>query len=239
MRFSISSIATAKYMTNEFICVPIHTPCGGIIGVDLSLISSARELKDDRLAARDNYSQISFTEKERLLLRQLQAVEQQADFFLSENLVCGVNIDFHLAGIITSSPVIKETLRKLTFVRLKISEKFPNLDDGLDNPLIHSLIEQKNRLWLDDLGAGFCNLSALQSCLFEAVKFDRRFYLKHVGKPFFSVIINKVHQFSERIIIEGVENTQQLETLHANHIWGVQGYYGPSVRLDCLRRDLR
>ncbi|OON41308.1 hypothetical protein BTJ39_04920 [Izhakiella australiensis] len=224
-------------MTNEFICAPIHAPDGELIGVDLSLCAES-EWQDERAAARGSYSQLSFTEKEGLLFRQLLVVEQHADFFLGNNLVCGINIDFHLARIITGSQVIQQILSQLPFIRLKLSEKFPNLHDGPENPLIRSLIALQYRLWLDDLGAGFGNLHALQSRIFEAVKLDRRFYLKNVGKAFFPVIINKISQYSERIIIEGVESKQQLETLRACHIWGVQGYYEPAMPLNCLTRGL-
>ncbi len=70
--------------------------------------------------------------------------------------------------------------------------------------------------------------------MFEAVKLDRQFYLENVNKPFFSVLINHIRQYTNRVIVEGVAGDGQLETLRNSKIWGVQGYFAQQLTLDSL-----
>lgn len=220
-------------MNNEFICVPIHTLGGELIGVDVSTRSESGSLSD-RLAAHHRYEQLSFAEKQDLLLNQLLVIEQYSEVFRQHGLLCSLNIDFPLARAVTESSFIQQILSHLPFIRLKLSEEFPNLHDGLRNPLIRTLVERLNILWLDDLGAGYANLHALQSRVFEAVKLDRRFYHENVSKPFFPVLIANIRKYTNQVIIEGVENDVQLETLRNSKIWGVQGFFEGALPLESL-----
>ncbi|MFK8257614.1 EAL domain-containing protein [Erwinia sp. AnSW2-5] len=168
------------------------------------------------------------------MLNQLLIIEEYADYFRQHGLLCSVAIDFQLARAVTESSFIQQILSQLPFVRLKLSEDFPNLHDGMNNPLLRTLIEQLNIIWLDDLGAGDANLNALQSNMFEAVKLDRQFYLENVDKPFFTVLINHIRQYTNRVIVEGVAGDGQLDTLRHSKIWGVQGYFSPELTLENL-----
>lgn len=209
-------------MINDYICVPIHSLSGELIALDLTDFVSQNTPK-------------AAEEPETRLLNQLLTVEHYADYFQQHGLLCCLTLDFQLACVVTESAFIQQILSHLPFVRLKLSEDFPNLHDGLNNPLLRTLIEQLNILWLDDLGAGDANLNALQSKMFEVVKLDRQFYLDNVSKPFFSILIANIRQYTNRVVVEGVENAIQLEKLASSKIWGVQGYFAPTVALDALK----
>ena len=215
-------------MKNDFFCTPVHTLSGEMIAIDLSYRPHSAAVGGPLDAVR----QPPLAEDR--LLHQLLIVEEYADYFRLHGLLCSVAIDFQLARAVTQSSFIQQILSHLPFVRLKLSEDFPNLHDGMDNPLLRTLIEQLNILWLDDLGAGDANLHALQSNMFEAVKLDRQFYLENVNKPFFSVLINHIRQYTNRVIVEGVAGDGQLETLRNSKIWGVQGYFAQQLTLDSL-----
>ncbi|MCK8201749.1 EAL domain-containing protein, partial [Erwinia amylovora] len=109
-------------------------------------------------------------------------------------------IDFQQARAVVDSTFIQQLLSHLPFLRHKLSEDFPNLHDGMNNPLLRTLVEQLNILWLDDLGSGSDNLHALQSNMFEAVKLERQFYRVKVCKPWFSVLINHIRRYTNRVI---------------------------------------
>ena len=209
-------------MINDYICIPIHSLSGELIALDLAPVT---EKKDSAPAEADPQTR---------LLNQLLMVEHCADQFRQHDLLCCLNIDFKLARVVTESTFIQQILSQLPFVRLKLSEDFPNLHDGPNNPLLRTLMEQLNILWLDDLGAGDANLHALQSKMFEVVKLDRQFYLNNVSKPFFSILMANIRQYTNRVVIEGVESAIQLEKLAASKIWGVQGYFTPTMALDVL-----
>lgn len=215
-------------MKNDFFCTPVHTLTGELIAIDLSY-----RPQPQAVTGLSGVVLPSLSPQERLL-NQLLIVEEYADYFRQHGLLCSVAIDFQLARAVTESSFIQQILSQLPFVRLKLSEDFPNLHDGMNNPLLRTLIEQLNIIWLDDLGAGDANLNALQSNMFEAVKLDRQFYLENVDKPFFTVLINHIRQYTNRVIVEGVAGDGQLETLRNSKIWGVQGYFSPALTLENL-----
>lgn len=217
-------------MTHDYTCIPIHTISGEMIALDF-VYRGQDDASHPRVSTNEN--------PEERLLDQLLTIEHYADYFQLNGLLCSLTINFQLAKVVIQSTFIQQILSHLPFVRLKLSEDFPNLHDGLNNPLLRELIEQLNILWLDDLGAGDANLNALQSKMFEAVKLDKQFYLDNVGKPFFSILIANIRQYTNRVIVEGVENPVQLEKLAASKIWGVQGYYLPTVELANLEEAIK
>ncbi|MGE9552239.1 EAL domain-containing protein [Erwinia amylovora] len=208
-------------MINNYICVPIHTLTGELIALDLTQIEHQHA----------HGSCSAEQEPETWLLNQLLTIEQYADYFRLHGLLCCLKINFQLARVLVESAFIQRILGHLPFVRLKLSEDFPNLHDGPNNPMLRALTDQLNILWLDDLGAGDANLNALQSKMFEAVKLDRQFYLDNVSKPFFSILIANIRQYTNRVIVEGVGGELQLEKLAASKIWAVQGYYLPEMAM--------
>ncbi|MFC0140226.1 EAL domain-containing protein [Erwinia mallotivora] len=216
-------------MMKNTICVPIHNLTGELIALDFSqmIFPPGQSLSGSRQIA------------ESQLLHQLLTIEHYADYFRLHNLLCCVTINFQLAKAVIESVFIQRILRHLPFVRLKLSEDFPNLHDGPKNPILRTLVEQLHILWLDDLGAGAANLNALQSNMFEAVKLDRQFYLNNVGKPFFNVLIAHIRQYTNRVIVEGVDNPPVLNKLADSKIWGVQGYYLPVMPLSDLHNNPR
>lgn len=218
-------------MKNDFFCIPVHTLSGELIAIDLSY-----RPQPVAVAAPPGVVLSPLLPQDRLL-NQLLIIEEYADYFRLHGMLCSVAIDFQLARAVTESSFIQQILSQLPFVRLKLSEDFPNLHDGMDNPLLRRLIEQLNILWLDDLGAGDANLNALQSNMFEAVKLDRQFYLENVDKPFFGVLINHIRQYTNRVIVEGIAGDGQFDTLRNSKIWGVQGYFVPAITLDNLERS--
>ncbi|MTD26180.1 EAL domain-containing protein [Erwinia sorbitola] len=217
-------------MKNDFFCTPVHTLTGELIAIDLGYRPQPVAVNGPPGAVLP-----PLLPQDRLL-NQLLIIEEYADYFRQHGLMCSVAIDFQLARAVTESSFIQQILSHLPFVRLKLSEDFPNLHDGMANPLLRTLIEQLNILWLDDLGAGDANLNALQSNMFEAVKLDRQFYLENVNKPFFTVLINHIRQYTNRVIVEGVAGDGHLEALRSSKIWGVQGYFSPMLTLESLEQ---
>ncbi|CAX55754.1 conserved uncharacterized protein [Erwinia pyrifoliae Ep1/96] len=216
-------------MKNDFFCVPVHTLHGELIAIDCCYRPPGAASYGGALVGQ------SFISAQDLLLNQLLFIEQQAEFFRQHGLLCSLTIDFQQARAVVESTFIQQILSHLPFIRLKLSEHFPNLHDGMNNPLLRTLVEQLNILWLDDLGSGCANLHALQSNMFEAVKLERCFYRENVCKPWFSVLIKHIRRYANRVIVEGVADDEQLQTLYSSDIWAVQGYFMPMMAFDHLR----
>ncbi|EPB3479035.1 EAL domain-containing protein [Escherichia coli] len=170
--------------------------------------------------------------KRELLIRQLQAIEVHASWFRDNRLYCTVNIDTMQARLCVFDREVIQLLDKLDYVRLEISENFEGLEQGINHPILKTLLNVGYRLFLDDLGSGRANVAALTTGCYEAVKIDRAFYRQEVQKPTFTLLIKNIMQYCPYVIVEGVEQRQELPILREAGITAIQGYLYRSVPFD-------
>ncbi|HCM9117553.1 TPA: EAL domain-containing protein [Enterobacter asburiae] len=170
--------------------------------------------------------------KRELLIRQLQAIEVHASWFRDNRLYCSVNIDTMQARLCVFDKEVIQLLDKLDYVRLEISENFEGLEQGINHPILKTLLNVGYRLFLDDLGSGRANVAALTTGCYEAVKIDRAFYRQEIQKPTFSVLMKNIMQYCPYVIVEGVEQQKELSVLRDSGVTAVQGYLYRSVPFD-------
>ncbi|HED6270150.1 TPA: EAL domain-containing protein [Enterobacter sichuanensis] len=170
--------------------------------------------------------------KRELLIRQLQAIEVRASWFRDNRLYCTVNIDTMQARLCVFDREVIQLLDKLDYVRLEISENFEGLEQGINHPILKTLLNVGYRLFLDDLGSGRANVAALTTGCYEAVKIDRAFYRQEIQKPTFSVLMKNIMQYCPYVIVEGVEQQKELSVLRDSGVTAVQGYLYRSVPFD-------
>lgn len=214
----------------EIMCDVLHTPEGRIVALDLHY-DEPRTGLCQRVVRRLQLESLTAAQREELLMHQLLSLESMAGMLRERQWLCCIALDFTLAQKVIESDLIRHILRQLPFLRLSLSEAFPNLHDGIDNPLIRALSEQHNILWLSDFGAGYANLHAVQSELFEAVRLDRRFYAENVHKSVFVMLLRQIMQMTNRLIVEGVEDDGQREMLAQQGGWALQNYHYAPVPL--------
>ncbi|HDR2892891.1 TPA: EAL domain-containing protein [Enterobacter asburiae] len=170
--------------------------------------------------------------KRELLIRQLQAIEVHASWFRDNRLYCTVNIDTMQARLCVFDREVIQLLDKLDYVRLEISENFEGLEQGINHPILKTLLNVGYRLFLDDLGSGRANVAALTTGCYEAVKIDRAFYRQEVQKPTFNILMKNIMKYCPYVIVEGVEQRQELPILREAGITAIQGYLYRSVPFD-------
>ncbi|RJF91786.1 EAL domain-containing protein [Noviherbaspirillum saxi] len=94
-------------------------------------------------------------------------------------------------------------------------------------------------LLVDDFGTGYSSLSQLQELDFDVLKVDKAFTARleqtPAGKVFFSAIITMAHSLGMRVVAEGVETLEQIQSLKALRCDEIQGFYiskplAPSTR---------
>lgn len=209
------------------IAEPITRKDGKLLGVEMLTRLDTGGLIEGSLDIECFIGRLLEDSKRQLLLYQLEQVRDKASFFMEHGLICSINIDFTMAGIILKDKEVSTLLAVLPFVRLEISERFPNLSDGMKNPLLRALCERYT-LWLDDLGAGHANMEAVQTGMFTCIKVDKKFYWSNRDSLMWPIIIRNISEHCEQIIIEGVENHNQLSKI-GEGITGVQGYIYKSV----------
>lgn len=214
----------------EIMCDVLHAPDGRIVALDLHY-DEPHPAAYRSVTRRLQLASLSAAQREEMFIHQLLSLESMSALLHRRQWLCSIALDFTLAQRVTESAFIRQIIHHLPFLRLSLSEDFPNLHDGTENPLIRALSEQLNILWLSDLGAGYANLNAVQSHIFEAVKLDRRFYVENVHKSVFIMLLRQVMQMTNRLIIDGVEDESQRLMLAQQGIWALQNYQYASLPL--------
>lgn len=214
-------------MDTAFIAEPIVSIDERLLGVELLtrfIASDGRPLHPEFVI-----SSWDLDRKRLFLYEQCGNIATMQTWFERKNLFCTLNIDQQMAFLIRHDYILRQTFESMPFIKLELSEHFPGLDKGLKSPLLKSLSQGVNGLWLDDLGAGNSNVVSLIEGYFEVVKIDRIFFNEQVKKPTFNQLIASIKKHCGKVIIEGIENREHLGILREVGVWGLQGYLFKSV----------
>ncbi|MGM8383621.1 EAL domain-containing protein [Enterobacter hormaechei] len=214
-------------MDTTFIADPIVSIDERLLGVELLtrfIASDGRPLHPEFVI-----SSWDLDRKRLFLYEQCGNIATMQTWFERKNLFCTLNIDQKMAFLIRHDYILRQTFESMPFIKLELSEHFPGLDKGLKSPLLKSLSQGVNGLWLDDLGAGNANVVSLIEGYFEVVKIDRIFFNEQVKKPTFNLLIASIKKHCGKVIIEGIENREHLGILREVGVWGLQGYLFKSV----------
>ena len=214
-------------MDTTFIADPIVSIDERLLGVELLtrfIASDGRPLHPEFVI-----SSWDLDRKRLFLYEQCGNIATMQTWFERKNLLCTLNIDQKMAFLIRHDYILRQTFESMPFIKLELSEHFPGLDKGLKSPLLKSLSQGVNGLWLDDLGAGNANVVSLIEGYFEVVKIDRIFFNEQVKKPTFNQLIASIKKHCGKVIIEGIENREHLGILREVGVWGLQGYLFKSV----------
>lgn len=217
-------------ITTNFIAEPIMSTEGKLLGCELLTRFNSEDLPV--LNTKYYIMAMDAEGKRELLIRQLQAIEVHASWFRDNRLYCTVNIDTMQARLCVFDREVIQLLDKLDYVRLEISENFEGLEQGINHPILKTLLNVGYRLFLDDLGSGRANVAALTTGCYEAVKIDRAFYRQEIQKPTFNILMKNIMQYCPYVIVEGVEQQKELSVLRDSGVTAVQGYLYRSVTFD-------
>lgn len=214
-------------MDTTLIAEPIVSIDERLLGVELLtrfIASDGRPLHPEFVI-----SSWDLDRKRLFLYEQCGNIATMQTWFERKNLFCTLNIDQQMAFLIRHDYILRQNFESMPFIKLELSEHFPGLDKGLKSPLLKSLSQGVNGLWLDDLGAGNANVVSLIEGYFEVVKIDRIFFNEQVKKTTFNQLIASIKKHCDKIIIEGIENREHMGILREVGIWGLQGYLFKSI----------
>ncbi|MFT4270603.1 MAG: EAL domain-containing protein [Pantoea sp.] len=212
----------------RFIAEPIINREGGVIGFEvLTRFSSAG-------TPAYHMSRMSILAKKNFLLHQLQCIDEKRDFFRNKSLLCTVNADFDMASFLISESEIKLIMMRNPFIRIEISENFPDLDGGIQTPILRELYRYY-KLWIDDFGSGFSNLKAIQDSIYEFIKIDKEYFWRNYDNPTWNIVLRDISMICRYIIVEGVEREDYLNGL-PDIVFGIQGHFFDSVSLDEIEK---
>ncbi|WP_121575597.1 EAL domain-containing protein, partial [Brenneria alni] len=163
-------VDSISYATRHYVIEPIYSCQNRLFAMEL-----LTRFNDEGPYSEKRIQQMNTSEKQTLLLDQLESITEKKCYFIDNNILLSINIDFTMAMFLSQDAYTKILLDKLPFIRLEISENFPNLNDGKRNPLLAKLYE-RYLLWLDDFGSGSANIYAVSQSVFQYVKLDKIFY---------------------------------------------------------------
>ncbi|ANI31426.1 diguanylate phosphodiesterase [Yersinia entomophaga] len=220
----------------SYVCEPIYRKDGSLLAAELLSRFTTKPL-DLPINPEDFFNELDSEGKGKLFRDQLLAAQKYSQWFIDNQVLLSINIDFDTAGIIVRDSELQALLNTMPFLRLELMETFSNLSDGNNNPLLRDLVKLYP-LWLDDLGRGDSSLNAVTANIFEYVKIDKHFFWQH-NKHTFPILINNVKKYCEGVIVVGVENQIESEQLQGSNIDAMQGYLFNSLTLDELTQTPR
>jgi diguanylate cyclase (GGDEF)-like protein len=133
--------------------------------------------------------------------------------------------------------VIKDTKINTDFLTLELTESI-FIDSTFDlNKKLKDLHELGIKLSIDDFGTGYSSMTYLQKIDFDLLKIDKSFvdgmipYKK--DKEIIKSIIELASNLKMEVVVEGVENSKQLEYLNSISANYIQGFiYSEPLRLE-------
>ncbi len=115
------------------------------------------------------------------------------------------------------------------WLELEITEAIILKDIKLAYAVLRELKSLGVRVCLDDFGIGYAAVSNLHQIPFDTIKIDVSLIKEMDDNPenttLISALIALGESFDMRVVAEGVENQQQLNTLHNLHCQTMQGYH--------------
>jgi EAL domain-containing protein (putative c-di-GMP-specific phosphodiesterase class I) len=114
-------------------------------------------------------------------------------------------------------------------VELELTETFLMHDSTATAAVLHALHEVGVKLALDDFGTGYSSLSHLKRFPIDTLKIDQGFVRDIVSNAGDAVIVGLVigmgKSLNMRVVAEGVETSQELESLLQHGCTEGQGHY--------------
>jgi len=183
--------------------------------------------------------QLDETQQLRLLQIQINLLEQHRDFFDKNHVMALMRIDENLAHTLLANELLIRKIKQLPFLLLDLSETFPQLFNGIDDPLI-STLKQQFRLSLSHFGAGKSSTRAVYDNLFDTIKLDKQF-IQSLAKrtsfqPFIQSIMDNFGSHTQQMIICGIDDDALLKKVAFLHDVLIQGALFPPVKAEALDR---
>ncbi|MEM9005917.1 MAG: EAL domain-containing protein [Cyanobacteria bacterium P01_F01_bin.86] len=143
-----------------------------------------------------------------------------------------ITMSLNLSSLQLSEPALSQKIHQALqknnilpdTLKLEITESalMENHDEAIEN--LFRLREIGVQIYLDDFGTGYSSLSRLQNLHVDALKIDKSFILSQ-NWILSEAIILLASRLQLDVIAEGVETSEQLNSLRSMGCQNVQGYY--------------
>lgn len=163
------------------------------------------------------------------------------------NLDVSLSINFMPNAVYEPSRCIQSTLqaaKKYNFPLDSLIFEFTEQEKVRDNGHLAKIVSDYQKrgflTTIDDFGAGFSGLAQLAELSVDIVKVDRALIKDIDQDPRKQLILKHLYNLLtstvERIVVEGVETSEELKVLYAIGFRYFQGYYFAKPGFECLPR---
>lgn len=199
-------------------------------------------LKDTSFGVLSPEEFVPIAEKSGLILRLGSIVFEKVCSFVREYNLDNSEMKFieiNLSGVQCNQESLADELIS-TMQRYYIRPSFINLEitetsamesqDTLTNNM-NKLIEKGVSFSLDDFGSGYSNILYITNFPFSVIKLDKYLVWSYFddtnnkSKTILEAIVNMLKQLNLKVIAEGVETEEQVNTLSAMGVDALQGFY--------------
>ncbi|MBA2176190.1 EAL domain-containing protein [Halobacillus locisalis] len=160
-----------------------------------------------------------------------KVVAQMEEWKRAGRAVFRVSINLSLATILQQQfiPYVKATLRyhgiSGDLIEFELTERMVMQNEREVNAKMREMQSMGITISIDDFGTGYSSLSYLHQLSIDRLKIDQSFVQQDDAKGIIASIIQMADSLNLRVIAEGVENEQQLQTLRELGCTEVQGFY--------------
>ena len=131
--------------------------------VAVEVLSRFYTQSGEQLSTQHTFLRLSSAMKINILQQQIKSIAEQKSFFIKNDLICSINVDYDTCIFIFNCKELQKTIIENDFIALEISETFPYFHEN-SRIIVNKLLNITNHIWVDDFGAdnSKINISQLQ-----------------------------------------------------------------------------
>lgn len=210
---------------SSFLCQPIYSIHGKLLAIELLCRFSST---DSKLTMPTELVLNLLTPAQRLrfLNEQQLWASQHAQWFSEHQVILNIGVDERLVSILLENEPLRNAFKAQAFVQLSLSESFPQLSQGRNNPQLVAL-KQYFTLWLDNFGSGDVTMAPIFDHLFQWVKLDKNLFWQLSEGEHFAIVmpslLRNVNRFCRNIVVDGLDNQDYFDSLRKTDVQGLKG----------------
>ncbi|WP_431295788.1 EAL domain-containing protein [Rahnella sp. PAMC 25559] len=224
---------------SSYLCQPIYSVQGKLLAIELICRFSSTDSKLT-MPTELVLNLLSQAQLLRFLNEQQRWATEHAQWFSDNQVILNIGVEERLVAILLEDEPLRNAFKAHAFVHLNLSESFPQLSQGRNNPQLVAL-QQHFTLWLDNFGSGNVTMAPVYDHLFKWVKLDKNlFWQLYEGEHFTIVmpsLLRNVSRFCRNIVVDGLDSQDYFDALRKNDVQGLKGLLWPGVdpeQLDSL-----
>ncbi|AHY09738.1 c-di-GMP phosphodiesterase [Serratia plymuthica] len=203
---------------------PIYRTSGALLAIELLTVVYHPSAPDKPQSPERYFAALDVSSRLRIIQEQLSFLQGWQPHLLRHALMVSVNIDGIALQALQRHAELQRQITAMPYLRFELVE---HAGMALSCPL--QQITGAERLWLDDFGSGLANFCAISTWRYQYIKVARELFtlLKQTedGIELLFTLIKIMNQFSEGVIVEGVETEQEWLLVQRSGALAAQGYY--------------